>query len=582
MSGTSLLSTPATLRLHSATWAEALERVAASGCHLIFVERNREPAVVPYRALLERARAYAHHLLSHGLERGGRVMILLPTGEDWVAAFFGTLLAGGVPVPVGPTFSIGGLDKHAETLRHIATSCAAHHFFGTARVEQYMTQIFAPGALRAFINPGRDLGGGAAPGAGTAAAAHAFPAADGDSLGMIQYTSGTTSMPKGVELTQRALLSNAYDVGERLGMGPAEVGVSWLPLFHDMGLIGALLTAVYWHYPLVLMTPELFLMQPRRWMEVVAEQHATMSVAPNFAYKTAVAKMAGADAAALDLGRWRIALNGSESVLPSTLREFSVHFAAARFDPHAFLPVYGMAENCLAATFPDVGTLFDSDVVDRARLEVERVAAAPADPGGAGAREIVSVGYPLSGQSVAIEGEDGRVLDERQVGEIIVQGPCLMRGYHDNPEATARTLRGGWLHTGDLGYVSRGRLFVTGRAKEMIIVRGRNYYPHDIEQLVAGVVGDSSAGSAAVGLFDENAGTEQLGLLVEVESHSRLGRTHDAIAAAINNDLIAALGIRAERIAFVKNRTLPRTTSGKLQRTACRQRLIDGSFFPAE
>ena len=582
MSPTSQLGTPAAPRLHSSTWAEALERAATTGATLTFIERNKEPHVVPYGALLERSRVYARHLLARGLARGGRAMILLPTGEEWACAFFGTLLAGGVPVPVGPTFSIGGLDKHAETLRHIAGNCGARHFFGTARVEPYLGQIFEPGALDAFVNPSKDLAG--TNGAAGPADAHPLPSADGDDLGFVQYTSGTTSMPKGVELTQRALLANAWGIGERLGMNPADTGVSWLPLFHDMGLIGALLTSLYWHYPLVLMSPELFLMQPRRWLEVISEYRATLSVAPNFAYKTALTKATDEDVKKLDLSRWRVALNGSESVLASTLREFAERFAPARFDVRAFYPVYGMAENCLAATFGDTGRHFESEIVDRTRLEVDHLAER-SGPGPA-AREIVSVGYPLSGQSVAIEGpgDSGseRLLDERQVGEILVRGPCLMRGYHGNPEATAHTLRGGWLHTGDLGFVADGRLFVTGRAKEMIIVRGRNYYPHDIEQLVAGVVGEQSGGSAAVGLFHESAATEELALIVEVESKNRLGRSHDDLARAINTDLIAALGIRAQTIVFVKNRTLPRTTSGKLQRTACRQRYLDGSLFPAD
>jgi acyl-CoA synthetase (AMP-forming)/AMP-acid ligase II len=376
-------------------------------------------------------------------------------------------------------------------------------------------------------------------------------------------------------LTHRALLSNAFMIGERVGIGPRDVGVAWLPLFHDMGLIGALMTSLYWHYPLLLMPAEAFLMHPRRWPQWISRLRATLSVAPNFAYQAVLDRASERHTAGLDLGNWRAAFNGAETVRASTLRAFEQRFGPLGFRASAMLPVYGMAENTLAATFPPRGGSWRSRLLERGPLESRRTAV-EARAGGAGTLEVVSVGAPLAGVRLRVLGDGGALLPEGRVGEIALQSPSLMAGYFRNEAQTERAIGSGWLRTGDLGFVHAGELFVTGRVKELIIKRGRNYYPDDIEGVAAEVAGRQLVRAAAFGCPNEGAGTEDVVLLLETRPMEASGRAK--LDQAINGALIAALGIRADATVFVAPSTIVRTTSGKIQRAALRARWLQGEI----
>ncbi len=344
---TSLLVNEAQPTLRASTLPEALERAAAAGAFLWTADKDTAPKELALRALLDRASHVAQHLLSHGMERGERVVVMLPTGEDWLAGFFGTLLAGGVAVPVGPNLSFGGMDRYAETVRAILDDAGARFLVGSKAIEPWTSALGAVDFVRVDALDGTPV-------------ARALPSSSPNDPAVIQYTSGTTGRPKGVVLSHRALLANAWMIGDRSGMSTKDVGVSWLPLFHDMGLVGALLTALVWHYPLLLMPVESFLLQPRRWLQWIGRQHATMSVAPNFAYQLALDRVADRHLVDIDLSHWRHAFNGAEAVRPTTLRAFATRFSAQGFDQRAFQPVYGMAENSLAATFPKHGSLWSA------------------------------------------------------------------------------------------------------------------------------------------------------------------------------------------------------------------------------
>ena len=550
--------------LHATTLPAALEQAAKAGGTLRLLAGDREGTELRFAALLDRAVQVAGALQHLGVRHGDGVVIMLPTGEAWVSTFFGTLLAGGVPVPVAPVPVFGAVERTLATVRHIIEDSRARVLVTDKRTSAHKGALLeGASSLSAVVEP-PDL----VPPPGARAM---FPTPDPEDTGLLQYTSGTTEKPKGVALSHRALLTNAYGIGERLGMTPNDVGVSWLPLFHDMGLIGTLLTSLYWHYPLALLPTESFLVHPHRWLQAIGKHGATLSVAPNFAYRLAQARIEPRHLEGLRLDTWRSALSGSESVELATVNAFAEKFSRWGYDGRATMPVYGLAENCLAVTFPPPGESVRAVDLDRQVLETERRVAPPRD--GGPKAPIVSVGTPLRGQRVAIRAEDGSILGEGAVGEITVGGACLMKGYHRNEVATAEALRDGWLQTGDLGFVRDGRLHVTGRAKELIIRRGRNYYPYDIERAAAGVAG---AAAAAFGCPNQDSGTEDL--VVIVECKERDSGAQEDLKKKIHAEVLAAVGIAAERIVLCPSRSLPRTTSGKLQRALARRRWLDGTL----
>lgn len=502
----------------------ALDRAAAAGAHLWIAEKDGEAVEVSWSRVRERASAVAEDLLHRSVQRGDRVLVMLPTSEDWLAAFFGVLLAGGVAVPIGPNLAFGGMDRYAATVRAILDDAGARVLLCNAAIDVSFEGI---DVIRVDGAGGR---GG-----------HLLPSCSGSDPAVIQYTSGTTGAPKGVVLSHRALLSNAIMIGERARMSPRDVGVSWLPLFHDMGLVGSLLTSLAFHYPLLMMPVESFLLQPRRWLQWMSRKRATLSVAPNFAYQLAVDRIAPRHVEGLDLSAWRHAFNGAEAVLPRTLAGFSERFGAVGFDGAAFQPVYGMAENALAATFPREGAML------------------------AMRDDIVSVGTPLAGVSVAIVG-----------GEIHLKSPSLMDGYFRNDRASAAVLVDGWLKTGDLGFIRDGELHITGRAKELIIKRGRNFQPEELEQLALAVGGGRVLRAAAFGAPNELLGTEDVVVVLETRAmttHEQQLLTRE-VCGAIN----AALGIAPDRVLVVPPHTIERTTSGKLRRAPLRSRYVAGAL----
>ncbi len=530
------------------TLVEALERARDEGAHVWIANGDREPTALPMTELVERARRVAHGLRARGLSRGDRVLILLPTSTDWLAAFFGTLLAGGVAVPLGPSVAFGGMDRYAQTVKTLARHAEARHLIAGRHAEPWLPQLRDDSCLEHLLRP-EDLAG--------AVATSPLPSPCEHEVALVQYTSGTTGTPKGVTLTHGALTANAWMIGERVGMSARDVGVSWLPLFHDMGLVGALLTALVWRYPLLLAPVEQFLVHPRRWLQWISARQATLSVAPNFAYQTAVDRVAARHLEGLDLSSWRCAFDGAEPVRPSTLRAFEARFAPLGFDASALQPVYGMAENALAATFPARGARW-----------IAR--------GCASAAEVTSVGTPLAGVEVEVVGAGSAPLPVGEIGAIRLRSPSLMRGYFRDDAATEAVLRAGALDTGDLGFVRDGELHVTGRAKELIIKRGRNYAPEDLEAVALEAGAGRVLRAAAFGCEDDDSGTERV--VVVVETQPILAHDREKLARAIDAALSSVVGIAADAVLAVPPRTIERTTSGKLRRTALRARYLEGTL----
>ena len=515
----------------------ALESAARDRAPLFtFHGKTREP--MDCTAVLEGAARHGRALRTLGVEAGDRVAVLLPTSPGFVRSLVGTMLAAAVPVPLAVPLTFGSIDRWIETLRAILEDAGARVVITTDAVRDALARNETlRGSLGAVLTPAElDL-------LGQAGVARKWPSVDATTTALLQYTSGTTGRPKGAVITHRALTSNAHAIARGLAITERDVGVSWLPLFHDMGLVGVVLTGICHPYPIHLLRPECFAMRPARWLSAIAETGATLSAAPNFAYELCVSRVGSLEGARLD--RWRVALNGAEPVQSSTVERFRERFRSSGFRDSALLPVYGMAESTLAVTFPD--------------LEAPWTVT----------RGVVGCGRPVAGTAVRVCDDRGAIVDEGVVGEIEVTGPSLMAGYYRNETKTAEVIRDGWLRTGDLGLVRGGELFVTGRRKEVIIKGGRNVHPHDVERVTAQIEGVSGV-VAAFARPNATTGTDDLVVVAEARAPDR-----EKLARAVTGEVLAALGVKPDLVCFWPIGSIPRTTSGKVRRGACRALLED-------
>ncbi|MGH6833708.1 MAG: fatty acyl-AMP ligase, partial [Methyloceanibacter sp.] len=388
-----------------------------------------------------------------------------------------------------------------------------------------------------------------------------------DTMALIQYTSGSTGDPNGVVLTHANLLANIRAMGEALDASSSDAFVSWLPLYHDMGLIGASLGTLHYGVPTVIMPPLAFLADPGRWLRAMGRHRATLSAAPNFAFELCCKNVRDEDIEGLDLSSLRMLVNGAEPVSPATIARFTARFAKYGFPPNAMAPVYGLAENSVGLTFPPVGRGPIVDRVQRSALSRDGQART-AQPGDATALEFVACGRPIVGHEVRIVDEADVELPERTEGRLQFKGPSATRGYFRNDEKTKALFDGEWLESGDQAYIASGDVFITGRIKDMIIKAGRNIYPHELEELVGGVEGVRKGCVAAFPSTFAGAGTERLVLLVE----TRL--TDPSKIEALRNSIIEVtktqLDIAPDEVVLAPPRTVPKTSSGKLRRSAAR------------
>jgi 1-acyl-sn-glycerol-3-phosphate acyltransferase len=384
-------------------------------------------------------------------------------------------------------------------------------------------------------------------------------------------------------LTHSNLLANVRSIGTALGMREGDVGVSWLPLYHDMGLIGAWLMPLYFGLPVVILSPLAFLSRPIRWLRAISRYHATISAAPNFAYELAAAKISDAELEGLDLSAWRSALNGAEPVLPATLDRFAARFASCGFRRESLLPVYGLAEGSLAVSIPPPGVGPRIDRVDRAIFEREgRAVPVPSNGTADDANGIsfVSVGPAIPRIEVRVVNPDGKDVEERAEGQLWFRGPSVTRGYFQNKEATATLFPSGaeegWLNSGDRAYLAGGDVYITGRVKDIIIHAGRNLYPHEIEDLVAQLPGVRKGCVVAFGSTDPASGTERLVIVAESRERDSAGRGR--LVQAITAQIATALGIPPDVVEVVPPNSIPKTSSGKLQRDATKKRFLAGTL----
>jgi 1-acyl-sn-glycerol-3-phosphate acyltransferase len=537
--------------------------------HIHLLKGGREERMFSYRQLLDEAQAAAIGLQARGIQPGDRVALMLPTGGDYFVSFFAILLCAAVPVPIYPPMRRSQIPEHLRRHAGILRNSGASLLITVAEARP-LARLLQSSAepLRGVLTLADLLDH-------ERNAVYGEPALTADDVAFLQYTSGSTGNPKGVILSHGDLLSNIRAMGKAIDARPDDVFVSWLPLYHDMGLIGAWLGSLYYGIPLVIMSPIDFLGRPLRWLQTIQRYGGTLSASPNFGYELCLKRIPDEEAAQLDLSSWRCAFNGAEPVSPLTIERFSKRFAPAGFRPEAMMPVYGLAEAAVGLAFPSLEHAPRIDAVDRRALS-ERGQAWPADKDDETALRFPSCGPALPGYHMRIVDEEGHELPERRQGRLEFTGPSATRGYFDNPELSEQIRDGEWLDTGDLGYLVDGEIYLTGRIKDMIIRAGRNLYPHELEEAVGDLAGIRKGCVVAFGSTDPESGTERL--VVVAESRESDTERQEQLRQRITEITADLSGTPPEVVMLVPPHTVLKTSSGKIRRGANREAFEQGDI----
>ena len=556
------------------TLTASLDDAASGACGYNYHDaRANLTRAYPYAALRTDAQAHARRLLARGLATGDRVALIAETSAEFAALFFGAVYAGCLPVPLPMPTSFGGRDSYVDQIRTQLKSCSPALVLspeGLAPMVAEAAEGVAP-VLRweAFV--------------ALAECDTALPEADPDAIAYLQYSSGSTRFPHGVAVTHRALMANLAGHATSMEVREGDRVISWLPLYHDMGLVGCMLSPMAAQLSVDFLATDDFARRPLSWLTLVSRHDGTtLSYSPSFGYDICARRVSSQTdvAARFDLSRWRVAGNGADMIRPDVCQAFADAFAPAGFDARAFLPSYGLAEATLAVSIMPPGEGIVVDLVDERLLSGEGLATLrdqPRLPRPVRYRSIVNCGRPLPGLTVEIVGEDGDVLGDRQIGRLRVRGLGVMQGYFRDDGATAAVLSAdGWLDTGDMAYLAGGYVHIVGRAKDMIILNGKNHWPQDIEWAIEQLPG-FKAGDIAAFSVTTSAGEEAPAVLVQC-------RTTDADERARLRDEIRgkvrALTGMSCVVELVPPRTLPRTSSGKLSRTKARSLYLSGAIQP--
>ncbi len=551
------------------TLTAALDYAAegATGCNF-FNLRGEVSSALPYSELRRRARALARKLAAR-FERGARIALVAETSPEFLITFFACQYAGLVPAPMPLPVNLGGKDGYLTQVRLMVQGSKASAAIGPTSLIDFLTAALG-GNSEAAVLDFAEL-------QAFDEEADAIPFGP-DEACYIQYSSGSTSAPKGVIGTQKSVNANLHGITKHgLKLVPEDRAASWLPLYHDMGLIGFALAPMYGQRSVDYIATSDFVRRPLLWLRIMSEHKATITYSPSFGYELSARRAAKAEAGAIDLSAIRIAGIGGDMVRPEALRAFSDAFASTGFRYDAFLPSYGMAEATLAISFTEIASSVDVDYVDMRhynRSGVAQPASAVTSPGQK--RGFVLCGTAIPGHAIEVRGEDGATLKDRDVGRIFIKGPSLTPGYYSDQDATARLYNGEWLDTGDMGYFLNGQIAITGRAKDLIIINGRNIWPQDIEWAVEKVEGVRQGGVAAFSV-DDGSGerivvvAERRGLSAEAlnEVHREVARTIQTAAGAPATVILA------------KPHSMVLTSSGKLSRAKVKQKYLAGEFDDA-
>lgn len=546
---------------------EALRRAAVDNPErgiAIFDGRGRRAERRCYSELYEMANSSAARLTALGVDAGRPVLVALPTSWEWMEAWFGLLMLGALPVASSGAGGMAASGAQFDKVDKVMARIDARFVIATeAFREQAIEQGFDfadPGVVTIeqlrSTSPARTV---------------AKPRSDGDDLAFLQLTSGSTGLPRAVMISHRAAIHNPIASVEAIGAphdAPADdwadAMVSWLPMYHDMGLIGCLILPILTGLDTWLLRPPTFLARPKLWLEHLGTHGTTFAPAPNFGYQLCVERIRPEQLEGVDLSGWRSALTGAEMIRPETTDAFIETFSPYGFRPTTFQPCYGLAEGTVAVTFD---------------LRGEGIRTLPAPAGadtGFGMSRVVSTGSPIRDTHIRIAAPDGSELGEHVIGEVAIEGPGVFSGYYNDPEATAESLVNGWFATGDLGFLADGELYLTGRTKDLLIVHGHNIMPEEIERLADGVTGGGGMLRSAAFSVARGAGGEEAIVVVEVD-----GRDPDRLPALdreIRVQIGRSMGLPLADLVFVRRGRIPRTTSGKMQRGELRHKYLDGSL----
>jgi fatty-acyl-CoA synthase len=553
------------------TITEALDYAARGRAGLSFYSgRGLLVEHLSYERLREDAVRLARRMLGSGLRRADRVAMIADTDANFVRSFFACQYAGLIPVPLPLPASFGGREAYIEQLRAQIRVCGAAAAVGPADFAGFL-QAAGEGIASGLVG-GFDLFENGADWSGQ------LQAPDPTQLCYLQFSSGSTRQPAGVAVTHRALMSNAAGI-VRAGVKvvPGDRCVSWLPFYHDMGLVGCLLAPVAAQVPVDYLATRDFARRPLLWLSLLSQNGGTLSYSPSFGYELCARRAESTVPEGLDLRAWRVAGIGGDMIRPQVLRRFGESFAASGFSPSAFVPSYGLAEATLAVSFGPLGRGIETDRVGADEVgEGDAVVFMPCEADTRRSRELVRCGHKLPDIEIEIRTEAGAVLPDGVVGRVVVRGPGVMEGYFNDPVQTRRALTSdGWLDTGDLGYLRLGALVIAGRAKDLIIINGRNVWPQDLEWAAERVPEVRPGDVAAFAVENDEAGTERAVLVVECRTNDPELRS--SLAKAVGAAVREATAVDCE-VVLVPPRTLPHTSSGKLSRVRAKQDFLQGKF----
>jgi len=523
----------------------------------LYDRRGQNSELRNWSQIQQAAHDRAARLASAGINRGDRLLICLPTSWELLEIQLGAILRGALPVLVAPAAALGGAASHARKVASLLELLSPKRLVCDLATRNELLEFDCAEAAGYSLLTEELFELPVAP--------NALYSAQPDDLAFLQLTSGSTGRQRAVMITHHNLtqhLQALVHLSSAAPCTPESNIVSWLPLNHDMGLVSGLMMTMYHGIKLTLFRPDAFLARPKIWLQALSAFKASHSAAPNFAYQLCTERVDPAELAGLDLSNWQIPLTGAEIVRPDTCRAFSEKFAPFGFQTNCFLPSYGMAEATLAVTS------------DQKRQGI-RTAPVPRGSSGNEANEVVCNGVPIRDTEVRISSSaaPGTWLGGDEIGEVCVRGPAIFKGYYNDRAATADALREGWLHTGDLGFMSGGELYLTGRIKDLLIIRGNNFMPHELEWIADDATGGGS--SERSGAFSVTRGTdgEQAVLVVEVSADKTKGLDQD-----IRTRVGRVLGLPLADLVFVKRGHIPKTTSGKVQRRELKQRYLEGKL----
>jgi len=553
---------------HAETLLEVLEwhvQRHPQNVHInLYIEGTLQEKIT-FCALMEGAESVACGLRHQGLEPGQTVALMLPTSRDYFYSFFGVLLVGAIPVPLYPPARPAQIEEHLRRHNGILKNSLAALLITIPEV------LPLARLLKAHV---KTLRGSVTVAELAAYGGHIVHhvAKPGDTA-FLQYTSGSTGNPKGVVLSHANLLANLRAMGERVKASSSDVFVSWLPLYHDMGLIGAWFGSLYYGYQLVIMSPLSFLIHPESWLWAMHRHRGTLSAAPNFGYELCLKKIDDRDIEGLDLSSWRLAFNGAEPVSPETVRNFGKRFGRYGFGSEVMAPVYGLAESSVGLTFPPLGRKVPIDRIVREPF-MRSGRAEPASVDDFRALRFVACGRPLKGHQIRVVDAHGQELGERREGRLLFTGPSVTSGYYRNVEQNKRLFQGKWLDSGDLAYIADGDVYITSRVKDIIIRGGRNIYPYELEEAVGKVAGIRKGCVVAFGSLDRRSQTERL--VVLAETRETAAERLSSMYSEINNLTMDLLGLPPDAVLLLPPHAILKTSSGKLRRAATRELYEEG------